>query len=84
MLGSAMFRRTNRVARLIARGDEHLRGGDLAAADATYRDAWSIDSRSADAAWSIGCVASHRGDFEATLAWAERALEIDPRHSGGR
>lgn len=81
-LGRHMLRRTNKVARLIAKGDEYLHAGDLDAAEALYRDALASDERSADAAWSIGCVASHRAEFEAALAWAQRALEIDSGHGG--
>src|SRR4051794_10795039 len=68
--------------RLVAQGDELLGAGDLDGAEAAYRRAWERDRSSADAVWSIGCVASHRGDVEASVDWGRRALELDARHLG--
>jgi CHAT domain-containing protein/lipopolysaccharide biosynthesis regulator YciM len=77
-----MKRRGSRIERLIAQGDELLREGDVDGAEFVYRRAWNADRRSADAAWSLGCVASHRGDWDESLDWAHQALKIDPRHLG--
>jgi tetratricopeptide (TPR) repeat protein len=79
-----MRRRTSGVARLIAEGDDLLRNGDVGGAEAAYRRAWDADPRSADAAWSLGCAASHRGVWDQSLDWARHALAIDPRHQGAR
>jgi tetratricopeptide (TPR) repeat protein len=79
-----MKRRGSRIKRLIAEGDEFLREGDVDEAEAVYRRAWNADRMSADAAWSLGCVASHRGNWDQCLDWAHQALKIDPRHQGAR
>jgi tetratricopeptide (TPR) repeat protein len=79
-----MVGRNSRVARLIAEGDDLLRDGDVDGAEASYRRAWHADTRSADAAWSLGCAASHRGDWGQSLYWAQQAVAIDPRHQGAR
>ena len=79
-----MRRKSQKAARLVREGDELLRDGDLDGADRAYHKASEVDSGSADAAWSIGCVESHRGDLVQSLAWAERALALDASHLGAR
>jgi tetratricopeptide (TPR) repeat protein len=51
-------------------------------AEEHYRDALAADPDSAEALYSIGCVASHRADFESSLDSARRALVRDPDHVG--
>jgi CHAT domain-containing protein/tetratricopeptide (TPR) repeat protein len=79
-----MQRKALGAARLISEGDDLLREGDIDGAEAKYRRAWQADPWSADAAWSLGCVASHRNDMDQSLIWALKAIEIDPTHQGAR
>ena len=77
-----MMRPGHRIRSLIERGDHLLEQGALDEAEGHYREALAIDPDSAEALYSIGCVASHRREFESSLDWAHRALAVDAGHVG--
>jgi tetratricopeptide (TPR) repeat protein len=66
----------------IERGDRLLEAGALDEAEALYQAALASDPKSVDAMYSIGCVASHRQDFDTSLRWARLALTDNPEHAG--
>ncbi|SEU44173.1 CHAT domain-containing protein [Nonomuraea wenchangensis] len=72
------------ASQAISRGDALLEQGDLDGAEAAYHRALAADPGSAEALYSLGCVASHRGDHAAGLDWARRAIALDPAHRGAR
>ncbi|MEV4286010.1 CHAT domain-containing protein [Nonomuraea bangladeshensis] len=72
------------ASQAIARGDALLEQGDLGGAEAAYHQALAADPGSAEALYSLGCVASHRADHAAGLDWARRAIALDPAHRGAR
>ncbi|MGW5160458.1 CHAT domain-containing protein [Nonomuraea wenchangensis] len=72
------------ASQAISRGDALLEQGDLDGAEAAYHQALAADPGSAEALYSLGCVASHRADHAAGLDWARRAIALDPAHRGAR
>ena len=69
---------------LIKKGDELLSRGEFDAAEAVFRQCLQLDSSSAEAPYSIGCVYSHRFEFEKALDWAKEALVLDNEHLPSR
>jgi tetratricopeptide (TPR) repeat protein len=55
-----------------------LKGGDLDKAERHYREALALDGSCLDALYSIGYVASRRGDHAAAEDGARKALAVDP------
>ena len=74
--------RSRSVRKQIEKGDRLLERGALDEAEALYRQVLASDPDSAEALYSIGCVASHRQDAAASVDWALRALAVDPQHAG--
>jgi tetratricopeptide (TPR) repeat protein len=72
------------IRQLIEQGDQLLVKGDLVAAEEAYQRALAANPRSAEALYSIGCVRSHRRDFQSSAEWAKKALSIDPGHVASR
>jgi tetratricopeptide (TPR) repeat protein len=64
----------------IEQGDKLLRTGDLLSAERLYQKALEADPASAEALYSMGCVASRRMDHSAAEGWARRALRANPGH----
>lgn len=56
----------------------HHQRGELAAAEAGYRDALRTDPRHPDALHLLGVVTAQRGDFATGAEWIRRALEAQP------
>jgi tetratricopeptide (TPR) repeat protein len=75
-------RQRRKSRRNIEQGDKLLAHGDLEEAEVLYRAALDADPESAEALYSMGALASHRRDPASALAWALRALELDPKHAG--
>src|SRR4051812_982021 len=73
----------NKAKDLIKKGDSFLQENKLSEADACYREALELDSDTPEALYSIGCVASHRGDFVAAEAWARKAIAENPDYKAG-
>jgi tetratricopeptide (TPR) repeat protein len=67
---------------MIQLGDRSLERGELNEAERLYHEALQKDPQSAEALYSIGCVAARRGDYSASLDWARQALEVEPTHAG--
>jgi len=57
---------------------EHHKAGNLAAAEAIYRDVLAADPRNADALHMLGVLASQRGDQQQALSLLGRAIRINP------
>ncbi|MCX5561719.1 CHAT domain-containing protein [Streptomyces sp. NBC_00038] len=76
--------RRKRTKQAIEKGDALLGQGELDAAEVCYREAVDLTPDSAEALYSVGCVASHRRDFQESLVWARRALAADTGHRGSR
>ncbi|MFI6492077.1 CHAT domain-containing protein [Streptomyces sp. NPDC050564] len=76
--------RKKRTKQAIEEGDALLAQGELDAAEACYQEAVALTRESAEALYSVGCVASHRRDFPTSLDWARRALTADSGHRGAR
>ncbi|MER6425929.1 CHAT domain-containing protein [Streptomyces sp. NPDC001137] len=82
--GTSWRSRERRTREAIERGDTLLAQGELDAAEAAYQQALALTPDSAEALYSVGCVASHRRDFTESLEWARRALQADGGHQGAR
>jgi CHAT domain-containing protein/Tfp pilus assembly protein PilF len=69
---------------LVQEGDDFLRAGDLDQAERAYRRAAEVDPQSAEALRSVAYVLLHRGDLDAALPFAQRAVTAQPTHTGAR
>jgi tetratricopeptide (TPR) repeat protein len=78
------MRRKRASQKLIEDGDNLLREDDFDGAEQRYRQALQKDAASVEAIYSLGCVASRRGDHDAAGQWAERAIRQDPRYKPAR
>jgi tetratricopeptide (TPR) repeat protein len=67
-----------RARRHIRRGDEYLARGELAAAEASYSSALSIDSRRHEAIAGLGKVAFQRNEYLRAEELARNALGRSP------
>jgi tetratricopeptide (TPR) repeat protein len=56
--------------------------GQLARAQALYRDILAVAPRHFDALHLLGIVTAQTGDAEAGLRWIGKALAVDPNHAG--
>jgi tetratricopeptide (TPR) repeat protein len=78
-----VFKRS-KIIRLIQAGDDLLAQGLLDPAEGKYRLALKIDPNSAEALYSMGCVASHRKDYASGAEWSRRALAKEEGHRNAR
>ena len=72
-----------RADELVARGNEREDAGDLAAAEALYREAAAAAPGHARGPLNLGIVLAARGDAAGATQAYERVLAIDPRHAFG-
>jgi tetratricopeptide (TPR) repeat protein len=82
--GTSKRLRQRRTREAIERGDTLLAQRELDGAEDAYQQALALTPDSAEALYSVGCVASHRRDFGESLEWAQRALQADSAHQGAR
>jgi CHAT domain-containing protein/tetratricopeptide (TPR) repeat protein len=69
---------------LIERGDDFLAAGELEQAERAYRQAADVDPDSAEALRSVAHALLLRGDFDAGLPYARRAVAAQATHTGAR
>lgn len=60
-------------------GEQSLKGADYAQADRLFRRAALLDPSSASAAAGLARALLHQGEIKAALAWARRAVSLEPR-----
>ena len=68
------------VAALLAAAVRHHQAGELAQAEAHYRDVLAIDSRQVRALYYLGIVCAHTGRFDAATELIGKATALDPRN----
>ncbi len=72
-----------RADRLIAEGNDREDAGELAGAEALYREATAAAPRHARAWLNLGIVLAAKGDEGDAVRAYETVLAIDPRHANG-
>lgn len=69
---------------LFEKGQKALQDGDLAIAEAAFRQVLVVDPRSAGAYSNLGVIAMRRKDWDSALTMLERAAKLAPNISGIR
>ncbi|WP_132973024.1 tetratricopeptide repeat protein [Thiogranum longum] len=67
-------------AQLIAQGEQYFAKGDLAGAEASFREALRLDACAPDAYNNLAVVCWQRGDLAAALDLLSQGLVLDSRH----
>jgi tetratricopeptide (TPR) repeat protein len=73
-----VFSRQSKIKKVIEEGDLLLEQDDLSGAEAAYNRALEIDPNNPGAIYSLGCIASNRGQFADAERYARRVLQINP------
>jgi tetratricopeptide (TPR) repeat protein/SAM-dependent methyltransferase len=68
------------VAALLAAGVRHHQAGELAQAEARYRDVLAVDPRHLRALYYLGVACAHTGRFDAAVDLIGKAAAIDSRN----
>jgi tetratricopeptide (TPR) repeat protein len=71
-------------AAAFARGQQALKTGDLATADASFRKVLSIDPQAGPAYANLGVIAMRRHEWGGALNLLEKAEKLDPKMAGIR